>query len=150
MVAWAPLAHGGEAVGGVREVIADKFGARTTSCGSAARITLSSCSVRVRGQHVIIDLDDVETAELKGTCRATLPGLCERGTRASAGLGLPMWSRIQTDVGKWADWVLVCSEAERVEVALPNAVVVRRTASRPGDRTSQGRRNGRHLLMVGS
>ncbi len=63
----------------------------------------------VAGHRVVVDCDDVETEKWRAYLAAGAGGRVERAQRR---VELPLWSRIQHGVARWADAVVVCSDLD--------------------------------------
>lgn len=75
----------------------------------------------VRAERVIVDVDDVETEKLARALSLSSSPALPRLDRLQRRIELPLWGRLQREVVRGADAVLVCSELDRQRLALQAA-----------------------------
>lgn len=99
----------------------------------------------VTAAHVVVDSDDVETDKWRAYLAA---GSGDRVERVQRRVELPLWDRIQRQVARWADAVVVCSDLDVGRFGGTRTQVVPNTYPEPAAvvRTPVGAR----VLMVAS
>lgn len=97
----------------------------------------------------VVDCDDVETEKWRAYLQA---GGGDRLERVQRRVELPLWGRIQSDVARWADAVVVCSDLDADRFGRQRTVVVPNTypepAERPDSRPQRVPGAAPRLLMV--
>jgi len=93
-----------------------------------ARMLHPVLAPRFPGARWVVDCDDVETEKWRAYLDAGSGGRVERVQRR---LELPLWRRIQDDVARWADTVVVCSDLDVARLGTGSVEVLPNTYPEP-------------------
>lgn len=137
--------------GRVRRVVRTRLAPSYDLVWFGATDHATSLGRAVQAGRVVVDMDDVETAKLRGFLALPPHVGASSAKRRQRRLELPLWAGLERRVLRTADLVVVCSELDRTRLARKNVRVVPNGYHLPADEDRPAARNGPPtVLLVGT